>query len=302
MALTALLAACTVGPAATPDLTGSPSPSGGPTSSPSPTPAPTFSSDQIPHPTGPADIVLRMEQGGGFVPMEWMATNAPQFTLYGDGRVVFRPIEDLERVGFAQGLPRYLTGKMTEEGVQALLNYALTTGRLATARASYDNPMIADASTTTFVLNAGGEEKVVSIYALFEMPDPQVPDAADRAGFVQLQNLLMNFESEVDAGTVDDVGLYEPELYRLVLFEGMGEPLTEPIAWPWDDITLDDFPLGEEPGNRTRIVTAEQAGQLVDVPSGGQMSIWVEAPDGTLVSFALRPLLPDEVAGVEGLL
>ena len=239
-----------------------------------------------------------MEQGGGFVPFEWSITQAPQFTLYGDGTVVFRPLEDPERVGFEQGLPRYLTGKMTEEGVQALLLYALDTGRLANAKASYDNPMIADAGTTTFVLNARGEEKVVSIYALFEMPDPNVPDGADRAGFSQLQTLLMNFEQEVDDGIVSDVGLYEPALYRVTMLQGMGEPTGEPIAWPWDDLTPADFPAGDEPGG-TQVLDAEQVAELVEVPSGGSMGVWVETPNGELVSFAIRPLLPDEAAAVE---
>lgn len=307
IALGALLAACSAMPGVSPDPTGSPSTTGSPTPTgtptpttpPTPTPSPTFNPDQIEHPTGATDVVLRMEQGGGFVPFEWMVTQAPQFTLYGDGTVVFRPLEDPERVSFEQGLPRFLTGKMTEEGVQALLTYALTTGRLATAKDQYDNPMIADASTTVFNLNAGGEEKVVSIYALFEMPDPNVPDQVDRAGFSQLQNLLMNFEQEVEAGTVTDVVLYEPSHYRAVMFPAMGEPTGEPIAWPWDDLTPDDFPAGDEPGG-SKILTAEQVGELVEVPSGGNQSVWVETEDGTLYSFAIRPLLPDEIAAIEG--
>ncbi|MGZ8800938.1 MAG: hypothetical protein ACXWXF_13345 [Aeromicrobium sp.] len=304
IALIALVAACNVGggPSATPNAspTASPTPAGtlSPTASPTKSSSPTFNSDQIAHPTGATDIVLRMEQGGGFVPFEWMVTQAPQFTLYGDGTVVFRPIEDPQRVGFEQGLPRYLIGKMTEEGIQALLLYALDTGRLANAKDSYDNPMIADAGTTVFNLNAGGEEKVVSIYALFEMPDLNVPDAVDRTGFSQLQTLLMNFEQEVDAGTVSDVELYEPELYRVVMLEGMGEPTGEPIAWPWDDLTPDDFPAGDEPGG-TKILDAGHVADLVEVPSGGQMGVWVEAPDGSLVQFAIRPLLPDEVAATD---
>jgi hypothetical protein len=240
-----------------------------------------------------------MEQGGGFVPFGWMVTQAPTFTLYGDGTVIFRPPQDKEGgTSPEDGLPRFLVGTMTEDGVQALLTYALTTGRLATARESYEDPLIADASTTVFVLNAGGVEKVVSVYALSEMFEPG-RDAADRQGFAQLAHLLINLEQEVDSGTVDNVTLYDPERYRVVLFDEMGEPVAEPVAWPWDDISLDDFPVGEEPGNRTKVLTRQQVAELIDVPSGGRSSIWVEAPDGSLVSFAVRPLLPDEAAGIE---
>jgi hypothetical protein len=239
-----------------------------------------------------------MEQGGGFVPFEWMVTQAPSFTLYGDGTVVFRPLQDSARFGVTEGLPRFVTGRMTEEGVQALLLYALDTGRLASAKASYEDPRVADAGTTIFNLNAGGEEKVVSVYALAEAPDQQVPDAADRAGFAQLANLLNNFEQEAQSGTVDELALYDPELYRVVMFEAMGEPMTEPIAWPWDDLTPDDFPSGDEPGG-IRIFDREDVAKLVEVPSGGVMSVWAETPDGTFVNFAVRPLLPDEAAAAE---
>ena len=40
----------------------------------------------------------------------------------------------------------------------------------------------------------------------------------------------------------------------------------------------------------------DHTAKLTAVPNGGQQSIWVKAPDGSIVSFALRPLLPDEIA------
>jgi hypothetical protein len=41
-------------------------------------------------------------------------------------------------------------------------------------------------------------------------------------------------------------------------------------------------------------MTRAQVGKLTSVPNGGQMAIWVKAPSGNYVSFAVRPLLPDE--------
>lgn len=307
IALASVLAACTVAPGGSPtptaDLSGGPSPSGSPSgsppgtppgtpppsASPSPTPSPTFDSDQIEHPTGAMDIVLRMDNGGGFVPREVNLTHVPQFTLYGDGMVVFRSSRQWT---FGEPLPPLLTGQMTEEGIQALLAYALDTGRLANAREHYENNTIADASTTVFNLNAGGVQKVVSIYALSETSGPG-PDAAERAGFAQLQDLLMNFDREAES-TLDEVALYEPELYRVVMLESMGEPVGPPIEWPWDDLTMNDFPSGDEPGG-IAILDAEHLSKLMEVPNGGQFGIWVEDPDGNIVQAAVRPLLPDEV-------
>ena len=298
LALAGLLTACTFGPGG-----GSPSPTPGPTGSPtptatpSPTPSPTVNPDQIEHPTGATDIVLRWEMGGGFVPLEVNLTHVPQFTLYGDGTVVFRSSRPWS---FGEPPPPMLTGKMTEEGIQALLTYALDTGGLATAKANYDNQMIADASTTTFVLNAGGASKVVTIYALGEGIDMGAPDQADRARFAQLQNLLMNFEAEATSGTVDELTEYDAEFYRVILLEDMGgQPINEPIEWPWDDVALDDFPAGGDEPGRIMNMPREQVAELVEVPNYGQAGIWVVAPDDTLVQLAVRPLLPDEIAAAE---
>ena len=49
---------------------------------------------------------------------------------------------------------------------KTLLDYALNEGGLGAARAEYTDMMVADASTTTFTIKAGGLDKTVSVYAL----------------------------------------------------------------------------------------------------------------------------------------
>ena len=239
-----------------------------------------------------------MEQGGGFVPIGFLVTQAPQFTLYGDGTVIFRQIDTRlsDPIGNPPLLP-WMVGHMDEDAVQALLQYALDTGHLGVARSSYDDGTIADASSTFFIFNAGGLEKEVSIYALSEA-QPGGPDAADRHGFVQLADLLNNFVDKAEPGTVAAIAPYDASLYRATLFDQVGEPVGEPIAWPWDDLTLADFPAGDEPG-RVKVLTRAQVALLAEVPNGGQLGIAVTAPDGSIVQFGLRPLLPDEVAAFE---
>ena len=297
LALAGLIAACNFGPGATtPPATQGPTPTpAGPTPSPSPTPAPTFNADQIQHPTGATDIVLRMEQGGGFVPMNFLLTQAPQFTLYGDGTVIFQQVDNRGApFGTTANLP-WLIGHLDEEGIQALLRFALSTGRLANAKDNYENPMIADAGTTIFNLNAAGLEKVVNIYAL-GLDDMQgVPDQADRAGLSQLAAVLNDFGTQDGLG---DVVAYEPEFYRVILVEAFGEPVGAPLEWPWTDVTLDNFPSGDEPGGIAHL-DAEHVAKLIDVPNGGHIGVWVEDPDGNLVQLAVRPLLPDEQQAFE---
>ena len=286
-AIAILIAACGTGPGASPSPTNPP----GPTPTPSPTPSPSFGPNDISHPTGRTDVVLRMEQGGGFVPFGFLFTQSPSFTLYGDGTVIFKPIDTRAGDPFGgQAMLPWLVGHMTETDIQALLQFALGPGRLANARENYDNPMVADAGSTIFNINAGGVEKVVNIYAL-GLDDG--PDQADRQGFSQLAEVLNDFGNQgVELG---EVVAYEPELYKVLLMEGFGEPVGQVLDWPWDDLTVANWPDAEEPDGRIAFLDADQVAKLMEVPNGGHVGIWVEAPDGTNVQFGVRPLLPDEV-------
>ena len=156
---------------------------------------------------------------------------------------------------------------------------------------------VADASTTYFTINAGGIDKTVSIYALSEALPGQA-DADARHAFVLLSEMLGDIATTAAPGTLTGVEGYDPALYRTAIFEGYGEPAGEAIAWPWANLSLADFPQGDEPG-REKVLTRSQVAKLTDVPNGGQLQIWVKAPDGSLVTFAVRPLLPDEIAAYE---
>jgi len=299
LALAALIAACSGGPGVTTPPTNAPSsPPGtpaGPTPTPSSNPTPTFGEGQIEHPTGATHVVLRMEQGGGFAPIGAFATQAPTFTLYGDGGVIFQQIDNRGApFGTLANLP-WLVGHLDEEGVQSLLQFALSTGRLANARDTYENNTCADCGSTWFNLNAAGEEKVVTIHGLTEGDMPGVPDQADRAGFSQLATVLREFQNQDGLG---DVTPYDAELYRVTLMEGFGEPVGAPIAWPWDDVSPDNFASGDEPG-AIAILDAEHVAELVEVPNGGHIGVWVLDPDDKPVVLSVRPLLPDEQAAVE---
>ena len=305
VALATVIAACNAGvppssaptnpPSSNPTTGPTTEPTTGPTSSPTATPTPeatpTPNPDLIAHPTGAHDIVLRMEEGGGLMMPNLFASDAPIFTLYGDGTVIFKQVDN--RVG-AFNLPQlpWLVGHLSEESVQALLRFALGEGRLLDAKPNYENPMIADAGNTIFTLNAAGQEKVVNIYALFESEMQGVPDAADRAGFAQLRQVLTAFETQEGLG---EVAPYDAEWYRVTLLQSFGEPMGEVQEWPWDDLTPADFPAGDEPGGIANL-DREHVALLMDVPNGGHPTLWTLAPDGEeFVSFGVRPLLPEEI-------
>ena len=297
-----LAVACTTAPGSSPSptpATGSPLPTASPPPTASPTvppsatpiPSPTFGSDQISHPTGPTEVVLQMEQGGGFVPLESIITNAPSFNLYGDGTLILRPAEKPDPVaGVSLGPPRFIQAQLTEEQVQALLRVALGQGRLLNAKDHYPSDMCADCHSTTFTINAADISKKVVVDALTEI-DMGEADSVDRRAFAQLVQTLNGFEQRAQNGELGEVTLYDPEAYRVVLMEasagGGGE-------WPWPDLTVDDFAVEGDGFQRVAVVSRELVGMVVEVPTGGVGSIVVEAPNDMLWSIGIRPLLPNE--------
>lgn len=251
----------------------------------------------IDHATGASDIVLRYDQGGGFVAPSFTASQAPIFTLYGDGTIVFRnqALAWPAAQGSVTRQNPLRSAKLSEEQIQDLLAYALGEGNLGIARAQYDNNLIADAGTGTFTVNAGGLKKSVAVYALGMEVMPGVPDQAARAAFTRLAERLGDF----DRGGTIATDVYSPAAYRGVLMDGTGMVVPDVRAWPWKDIKPADFVNPADPNafqRATRTMTPEEVANLgVDGPEGGFGGMVLSGPgDGKLYSLAVRPLLPDE--------
>ena len=223
----------------------------------------------------------------------------PYFTLYGDGTVVFvqastsaEPSDD----GIGRGSP-LRTGKLTEPQVQDLLEFALADGGLAIARADYQNPLVADAPTAIFEINADGATKTVSVVAL-GMDDPQPgPDTAIKTSLAKLGERLRDFDR---GGTLSSAA-YAPAAYRAVLTDASGGagaagPRRGPgrrsrstdFTFPADPSALRQGTRGDDAGRAGR---ARVDGARERRSSPGSTS---PRPDGKLYSLVIRPLLPDE--------
>jgi hypothetical protein len=250
----------------------------------------------IAHPTGADEIVLRYEDVGGFTTPEWQAGRLPYFTLYGDGRVVFQqttaaapPREDNVTVG-----PPLRTALLSEDQVQALLEYALTDGGLAVAKTEYQNPMIADVPTAVFTINAANDSKTVSVMGLGMESQPG-PDTVVLKQLAALGERLRDFDQ---GGTLPSEQYLAPA-YRGVIFEQQGLQGVQVRAWPWVDIQPSDFKFPADPNALqvgTHTLTPEEAA-AVGVPgfeSGILSGVYLRASNGTIYSLVIRPLLPDE--------
>ena len=230
-----LVAACSGASRRPPPAPPAPPPGASPT--PAITAGPTVGA--IDHKTGATDVILRLEEGGGFVPIDFLASQAPSFTLYGDGVIVFQPkVETFpqpDASGVVHGIP-WRTAKLDEGQIQELLEFALGPGALGTARDSYFDPRIADAPNTIFTIDAGGVDKSVVISALSDQAEGA--DAAARAGFWKLASRLRDFDS---GGTIP-TDAYQAGRYRGVLFD------REPQAGP----AAADVAVGRHPRDRVQ--------------------------------------------------
>jgi hypothetical protein len=292
-ALVLVLAGCGSA-AATPTPAASGAPSNPPTSAPSSTPAATVAG--IDHRTGATDVILRLEEGGGFVPIDFLASQAPSFTLYGDGVVVFQPrVETFpqpDASGVVHGVP-WRTAKLDEGQIQELLEAALGPGGLGAARESYIDGGIADAGNSIFTIRAGGVDKSVTINALSDAS--QGPDAPARAAFWKLAERLRDF----DRGGSVATDVFQSDRYRGVLIER--EPQAGPGAtkWPWTTIKLADFQAEALPDGGTsfprRTLSPDDVGALKIADFGGGLqNIVVAGSDGKSYTLVVRPLLADE--------
>ncbi len=263
--------------------------------SPSPTVTPTSA---ITHPSEPTTVILRMATGGGFVAPGVHLGEIPEFTLYGDGTLIVRDparmyLEPVSPDGIARLVP-FLTARLPEAAIQALLADAIGPGGLGLARLDYPPLTIADAPSTTFILRAGGFDKQVVVGALGFEQAGSVGDRQPRQAFQALARRLL----APGLGGVSSTE-YSPTAYRGILFDAIDTGTSVPIrAWPWTTFGPGDFTVSTTPGAMqvpVRTLTSADVAVLgLDGLAGGASSIGPRASDGKVYRLALRPLLPDE--------
>lgn len=297
-ALGVCLSACNAatGPSSSTRPTSSPAASALPSASTTPTAAPPVGA--IDHPTGATDVILRLDMSGGFMPMEYLASSAPTFTLYGNGIVVFQPTVTTPPAQDPAGVIRnvaWRAARLDEGQIQDLLMFALGPGGLGAARDAYLEGGMADVPNTIFQIKAGGIDKSVLVSALHE-DNGQGPDAAARAAFLRLADRLRDFDQ---AGSIS-TDVYQPDAFRGVLTPREPDPAIKPASWPWATIKPTDFTAGANGGGGGivlphRTLTAPEVAQLgLGDVAGGFANLMLAGPDRKTYALTIRPLLPGE--------
>ena len=284
-----------------------PSPSAAPTER---NPTPGASASPIPHPARPSapsstapratDIVLRLEQGGGFVPIEYLATQAPSFTLYGNGVVVFQqnagrlPAARRERRPQADPVADGHARRGPDPGAARV---RARTGRPGHGPDSYIAGGVADVPDTIFTIRAGGVDKTVVVSAL-GMDTVNGPDTAARAAFSRLAARLQDF----DRGGSDRHRRLPGRSIARHPERSRGRAGIAVVDWPWPARQAGRLQarrqrwVGDRRPDRPASdddARGDRALKLAGI-EGGVHGFSLRGPDGKTYSFASRPLLVDE--------
>jgi hypothetical protein len=272
------------------------------------------------HPTGADELVLRVEETGGFVPQTYLFTNIAGFSLLGDGRVVTQGPQI--EIFPPPALPSLNEVTITEQGIQRVLDEAEKAGLFGPDH-HYDYNGVADASTTVFTLVAEGKRHRISAYALglggenqregepsappgVEGPGSQL-SSEDREARAKLQAFrakLGDLRSWLPTGSVGEEKTYEFDRMRVFVvgYRAGSEPQDpEPQrkAWP---LSQDPASFGDPVDNaeNTRCGVL-QGGDLDTMLKAAQrantQTIWTF--ENREYNAYFRPMLPDESGCLE---
>ncbi len=255
-------------------------------------------SSAIVHATGSTDVLLRYDHGpdrgdllgdhfgagGPFAP-------GPEFTLYGDGTVIFR--DETAAPPTAKGsivrASSFRTARLTEVQIQSLLRHAVGEGGLGIALPYYDNGGEGcEDGAWTYLLRAGGIDKRIESGGCGDMFER----VAER-----LRGVAAGSASDVWAPGTNWGSLLEAK--ALVKAGALSKVPSKAVPWPWPGIALEDFKWRKDPAlgrEGVRVMSADETAAL-GVPDGGSVveRVYLRGPDGkTVYLFSMRPKLPDE--------
>lgn len=232
------------------------------------------------------ELVLRVENVGGFLPPEEIWRRTPDFSLYGDGRVIVPRKESAAVTGL-------VTFRLNESELQTLLRNAREAGLMKGNR-RFSNEGIADASTTVITVVADGRSNRTSAYALGFEPGRDTRKIVD---FVEeTRNLVKAQEGaeEYEADRIQVIAIAETSRGEAMRpgQEGEADRAEWPLATPLSELGEEfDDPSGFGI-QEARCAVVEGALLTPALEGATDATIWISRGEEFIVVF--RPLLPDE--------
>ena len=231
--------------------------------------------------------LLQVHSEGGFLPVEWILRQGPNYTLLSDGHLIMEgPI-----IAIYPGplLPNYLVAQLGDQDISSILDLVEEIG-LPDMTEKYDDSAtsrVADAGTQVVTYWDESGAHTYSVYALGIIPNQSNPSTA---AFAKLLTVIDQAAAKADAVP------YEPERVRV-----LAGVVTASVDPQFDDIR--EWPLGiEDPadwpeGNLGWSCKVFEAKVLDEFTTASQLTQWLhpdpmmDAPPFTLL---VRPLHPGE--------
>ena len=261
----------------------------------------TLPAGAISHASGTADVLIRFSTGGGFVPLEYNYTMVPSFTLYGDGRIIVPGPETMQYPGAA--LPNLQTTVVSENVIQAMLAAAKEAGLFQNG-VDYGQPGVTDVGTTTITVNADGATYTSHIYALgFEDGGKlTMQQQQARAAINDLRSKL----NDPSTLTAEQLVWESYDFTALRVFSRTVDTTASTdstdiqpnhLPWPLADLATSGEEVANGQGLRKVVVSGDDLETLKALlKQATDITLWGSGK--AQYNLWLRPLLPDEAAGL----
>ena len=233
------------------------------------------------------DLVLRVAQSGGFIAPSTIASRLPQFSLYGDGRIVQPGAQMAIYPGPA--LPAIAVSRVDGDGFDRIVA-AARAARLTGPDRHAGGPGNPDVPSTVVTFFDGHSRHTVTFNEQLDSPMTGTPDPI--AAFLRHIGDLARW---LPKGSLTEEGPMPIErLAVLVSAEPTGQMIPEPeIAWP-----LASSPAAmAEPLAGSNLpclsLTGDALAKVLPPAEGSnQLTPWTSGSSRAWLVF--RPLLPDE--------
>jgi hypothetical protein len=234
-----------------------------------------------------ADQVVWQEfTGGGFVPTFTAARDAPEVTIYRDGRIFTQVRQPADQLGAPVAFEQ---AEVSQADLDAFLADA-EASRLFEPGTEFGAPGVTDQPSTTVLFRPGDEPLQIDVYALevgFDLPAGHVtPEQSARRDALKA---LLARAAELGAGAE----AYVPDRIRAVRFDPAvaGDPPATSPTWPGPPLSAFP-PLAEGSGQSCLVIEGDDAVAVARADRENPRGTW-EA-DGTVQTIVIVPVLPGQ--------